>query len=350
MILNSKKTISRLEELYIKSKPAIASVLEDNLPVNIFLTDADGYIAWGNERMLKTLNLSSLNEFVGKHISDWDAERWQYCLRVINSKQEHTEEESAAGKYYFTTRKPLLDASNNVIGVIGVSVDITERKQAELAKKEFLENMSHDLRTPFTGILSLSEYLYLNETDPLKKELLGEILNSGKWLLSLLNQVLEISTLGAHPLNFSKFKLTDIIHQITDLLHAEIRHKGLHVEISCPDDITLNSDRMRISRILLNLMGNAVKYTQEGFIKVKVYRSSSLRIDVEDSGKGIPTDSLETIFNRFSKLNPSYQQQQFSGAGIGLHIAREYARELGGDIIVTSEVDKGSCFTLLLKR
>jgi two-component system aerobic respiration control sensor histidine kinase ArcB len=106
---------------------------------------------------------------------------------------------------------------------------------------------------------------------------------------------------------------------------------------------------MRLSRILLNLLGNSVKYTEKGTISVKLEENPP-RIIVEDTGEGIPAEALENIFARFSKLRSSYKQQNYDGAGIGLHIAREYARDLGGDITVTSKEGKGSCFTLLLKN
>lgn len=343
------KINQKLHKLFINSQSAINDALANELPVNVFLIDENGYIAWGNKRMLSTLCLTSLDDFIGKHVSLWDEERWILCKDIINSGVEQATEESTKDKFYLTTRKPIFDNKSNVIGVIGVSLDITEQKQAELAKKEFIENMSHDLRTPFAGILSLTEYLHSKEEDLIKKEFLGEIMKSGKWLLTLLNQVLEMSMLGSHPLILKDFSLSDIVHQVAELLQAEVRHKGLEMNISCPE-ITIHSDQMRVTRILLNLIGNAVKYTEKGAINVKVGTHSPLQISVEDTGKGIPVDGLETIFNRFTKLRPSYEQQGFSGAGVGLHIAREFARELGGDITVTSEVGKGSCFTLLLKN
>lgn len=343
------KNNQKLHKLFIDSQSAINDALANELPINVFLIDDKGYTAWGNRRMLSTLGLTSLDEFIGQHVSVWDEERWILCKQIINSGLEQVTEEFADNKFYLTTRKPLFDKTSNVIGVLGVSLDITEKKQAELAKTEFLENMSHDLRTPFTGILSLTEYLHSKEEDPVKKELLGEVLNSGKRLLALLNQVLELSTQGSHQLTFSEFNLSEVIQEAVDLVHAEARVKDLEITVSCPE-IIIVTDRMRLSQILLNLLGNAVKYTAKGFIRIEVSSNAPLEIMIKDTGEGIPEEALENIFARFSKLHSSYQQPYFSGAGIGLHLAREYARELKGDITVTSTVGKGSCFTLLLKN
>ena len=319
----------------------LLGILFDQLRINFFAIDKDGYYIARN---------NTLTEIVGQteRADKVEPKAWQSCLEVMSTGKHEMIEEEYKNRWYLSFKAPLLE-HGKTIGVIGVSVDITDRKQAELAKKEFIENMSHDLRTPFSGILSLSEYLHGKEDDPVKKEFLGEIMKSGKWLLTLLNEVLEMSMLGSHPLNLTEFSLLEVVHQVAELLQAEVRHKELELNISCPE-MMLNSDKMRITRILLNLVGNAVKYTDKGSISIKVSTHSPLQISVEDTGKGIPADGLETIFNRFTKLRPSYEQQGFTGAGVGLHIAREFARDLGGDITVTSEVGKGSCFTLLLKN
>lgn len=328
------------------------------LPGHVYWKNLDGVIMGCNAAMAKVAGLASPLDIVGK--TDFDLP-WKekaedirkIDLQVMNTKQPILAEESGLmnnheQKIFLSRKEPLLNQDGKVIGMVGISLDITAQKQAEIAKTEFLENMSHDLRTPFSGILSLTEYLYAKEEEPGKKELLGDIKSSGKRLLALLNQILELARQGSHPIELKDFNLSEAIQEVIDLVHAEARHKGLAIKVLCPE-ITVNSDRIRFSRILLNLLGNAIKYTEKGTISIKS-EQNPLRIMVEDTGEGIPANALETIFARFSKLHPSYKQQHYDGAGIGLHIAREYARELGGDITVTSEIGKGSCFTLLMKK
>ncbi len=346
MITNPDKII-HLQNLYIKSKPDIHNWLISYLPINIFLVDAEGYIAWGNERMLKTLNLNSLSDFVGKHVSYWDNSRWDYCLEVIKTKREITEEETANGSFYLTVRRPLLDFNGEVIGVLGISYDITAQKRAEIAKSEFLMDMSHDLRTPFSGILAVSNVLYEQEKDPAKKEMQGLVVQSARRLLSLLDQVLEITNLGSKPLTYTDINLKEAINEVIELLDAEINFKGLSLSLYCPE-ITINTDKMRFNRILLNLMSNAVKFTHQGHIIVQVALKSHLHLSISDTGIGIPQDKLEFIFNKFAKLKRSNTEKNFPGSGIGLYIVKQFVDELGGTIQVQSQLGKGSAFTVSL--
>lgn len=317
----------------------ILGILFDQLKINFFAIDKNGYYITRN---------ATLTGIVGEtdRADKVDEKAWHSCLDIMQNGKHHVAEEEYNGKWFLSCKAPLYE-NGDIVGVIGVAVDITEKKQAEIAKSEFIENMSHDLRTPFTGILSLTEYLHGSEQEPVKKELLGDVLTSGKRLLELLNQVLELSKKGSHPVIANEFSLPSIVNESVDLVHAEAKHKGLDITVSCPE-IMVNSDRIRLSRILINLLGNAIKYTKNGFINVEVLHQSPLKIKITDTGEGIPEEKLESIFERFTKVNPSYTQKYFSGAGIGLHLARQYARDLGGDITVESKLGKGSCFTLIL--
>lgn len=320
---------------------------------NLYWKDLNGRYLGCNGNFARILGFTSQSEVIGK--TEFDFLEPTLAEKIIEidkevmltgrgiTLEEKGIDEKGKEAFYLSTKTPLLDKDGSIIGIIGSSIDITKQKQAEIVKQEFIENMSHDLRTPFVGILSLSEYLYEKETDESKKELLGEILKSSKWLLSLLNEVLEISSLGSHPLTISEFDLSEAVKNIADLVHAEITHKGLKLNICCPK-VVIRSDKMRLSRILLNLVGNATKYTEKGSICIDVALNSCLEIRITDTGIGIPEDAIEGIFDRFSKLNPSYKQQYFSGAGIGLHIAQEFARDLGGSITVKSKLGTGSIF------
>jgi len=252
----------------------------------------------------------------------------------------------------------LIDKNGCVIGVLGITVDITERKnlerdlitakeQAEAAnqaKSEFLMNMSHDLRTPFSGILSMTSFLFEHEQDPIKKDMQDVVLKSARRLLVLLNDVMEVSSIGGHPIEYREFAIKEVVDEVSELINAEIKMKGLNLLIDCPNT-KVSIDKHRITRILLNLVGNAIKFTHEGTIKVKIVTSTYLTITVQDSGIGIPQDKLDIIFEKFSKLKPSNQHHTYMGSGLGLYIVKKFLDELHGSIQVTSELGKGSIFT-----
>lgn len=352
IIKRKKKNALNYNLVLNKVKELAFNALFEQMPVTFYWLDKDGYCVGCNQEELTLLGLDSITQFIGKHASELFAEHaWLNSQKVLREKKVQQFEEfcpfpDGSKKYFYTIKAPVFD-EGEVVGLIGLSLDITDKKKAELAKTEFLENMSHDLRTPFSGIISLSEYLYTQENNPMKKELLGEILNSGQQLLGLLNDVLDLARQGGHPLIITEFNLIEVIQEVLGLLHAEARHKGLDVNVSCPF-IAIRSDRMRINRILLNLIANAITYTLKGCINIRVNTEPTFTIDIEDTGEGIPADAIDNIFERFTKLHSSYKQQKFTGAGLGLHIAREFARDLGGDITVKSTVGEGSCFTLLL--
>lgn len=135
---------SSFDELYKMALPELSGFLLNDLPVNVNIIDTKGYTAWGNKRMLDTLELYSLDEFVGKHISTWDNPneiRWDYCQQVITNKKETTVEESFKDVHYLAVRKPIIHNAK-VKGILGISIDITAQKQAPVAKQSFLQNIN----------------------------------------------------------------------------------------------------------------------------------------------------------------------------------------------------------------
>ncbi|MDF2866743.1 MAG: luxQ [Gammaproteobacteria bacterium] len=256
---------------------------------------------------------------------------------------------------------PIFSRKNELIGFAGIARDVTERvlyeqalkeakDQAEAANKsktEFLTNMSHDLRTPFSGILSMTSFLYEHEQDPTKKEMQDMVLTSAKRLLALLTDVLELSSLGSRPVRYTEFNIKDVVNEVSDLISAEIKMKHLKVMVDCPSTI-ITTDKHRVTRILLNLAGNAIKFTEKGCITIKVTTSPCLKLIVQDTGIGIPQDKLETIFEKFKKLLPSNQHANYQGTGLGLYIVKQFTEELAGTVTVSSQLNQGSCFTVKL--
>lgn len=365
---------SAFSELYEIAWPELSSFLLNDLPVNINLVDMDGYVAWGNQRMLNALNLNSLEQFVGKHISRWDMPneiRWEYCKKVIKSSKEMTIEEVFADAHYLTIRKPIL-RDNKVMGILGISIDITERKQAEKAlkvakvkaeaanqaKTEFLENMHHDIRTPVAGIIGCAQLIQSQANNAEKvTEFAADLVESSDALLEFLNKVLESIKVasGEIPYLKKKFDLRKVLEQIINLnkSYAISKKLKLNLEYDTSIPVYIIGDPIRVQRIVLELLTNALKFTEKGKVTViarlrkNEAKAVIVQLSVNDTGIGIPTDKQQEVYARFKRLSPAYEGI-YSGTGLGLSVIKTFAEDLGGEISLQSQVNQGSTFTCLL--
>jgi two-component system aerobic respiration control sensor histidine kinase ArcB len=321
---------------------------------NLFWKDREGKYLGCNEACAKFLNLDSPTEVVGKTDAEFIPEEYRDKILeldryVIETGEEQVVEEVSADHngnlaFYISKKTPLKDRHGNIIGLTGTSLDITKFKQAEIAKNEFFRNMSHDIMTPFTGILGISRMLYEEETDDEKKTNLQYLVQSADRLLQLLKQMLTLSEMGGTKVEIKEFDIYETVSQIVEMSWASAYFKKLKLSFDCAKR-KVKSDPLYISRILINLVSNAIKFTDEGFVHIEVICDNFLTISVKDSGAGIPSDKLTAIFNKFYKLKESGRNSHFTGAGIGLYIAKQWAHELGGSITVSSELNVGSVFT-----
>ncbi len=238
-------------------------------------------------------------------------------------------------------------------------VAVEDAKRANSIKSEFLANMSHEIRTPMNAILGFTEILLNRIKEGEEREFLESINSSGKHLLSLINDILDLSKIEAERIEFSykPYRIYSIIEGISNLFTLKAKEKGIDLlfEISSgiPETIIIDGDRL--SQILINVVGNAVKFTEKGFVKVsfsheKYDRSKDtvrIIIEVEDTGIGIPEEEKENIFNPFAQTDTG-SKAKYGGTGLGLAISRKLAKLMNGDITIADKQGSGTLFRIIL--
>lgn len=250
--------------------------------------------------------------------------------------------------------------------------DITERKrferelqeknveleQASMAKDRFLASMSHELRTPLNAIIGFTGTMLMKLPGPLtgeQEQQLRIVQSSARHLLSLINDILDLAKIesGKLELHEEGIFVRDIVFEVRAALQPMADQKGLQIEnILPPNPIPVRADRRALHQIILNLVNNAIKYTESGSVRIEVTERTKdgepcVDVNVIDSGIGIKPEDQERLFQAFEQLDPS-NTRRFEGAGLGLYLSQKLARLLGGEVTFTSEFGKGSTFTLRL--
>ena len=240
--------------------------------------------------------------------------------------------------------------------VTTLEIELARSKLADKAKDQFLATMSHEIRTPMNGVLGMAEALRDTDLDDQQQEHLEIITRSTESLLHIINDILDYSKITANTLTIEEipFDLKQVLCDVHQLLESTAKAKGIRLLFDYPERMPTHftGDPMRVRQVVLNLVGNAIKFTEKGQVKLSCRThpkdSSMVRLVVADTGVGIPEDRLHAVFKQFEQADNS-TTRQFGGTGLGLAISRQLALMMGGDIRVRSGVGEGSEFTVDVK-
>ena len=231
--------------------------------------------------------------------------------------------------------------------------DLEESREESRQKSYFLNAISHDLKTPLNGLMLQAELAELNlSTNDVAAlhESLAEIKSCARTTAELLNSFLEIGRLdwSDETPQLEPVELGELLRKVIGQSRARGEHKGLTISLDAPPPLVVRTDRVKVERIVQNLVDNAIKFTHEGAVRLHVeVRRSEVAIHVDDTGEGIAEGHLERIFNDFTQLH-NRERDRRKGFGLGLAIARRLARKIGGDLTAASALGRGSRFTLIL--
>ena len=367
-----------------RSEEARFGALIDNMPANVYLRDLDGRFILVNRQyedfwLLPRDGVHGKTLFEVAAMTELDltpAENARADSIVLATGETHRREAQVVrrGKehVFADVRFPVVDSSGRVVAVAGIDIDITaqKRNEAELAellrrvemardaameagaaKTHFLANMSHELRTPLNAIIGFTRIVSRNSEALPERQVdnLSNVLVSANHLLALIDEILDLSRIeaGEVTLDISETNVTEVLKEVTDSFEPLVDRPRVQLIVDVGTELPrVVTDRDKLKQILLNLVSNAVKYTDKGTIAVRAEAvDGRVRVDVSDTGIGIPAHELGKIFDEFHRADGGSSPPR-PGTGLGLTISRRLARTLGGDVTVASSPGVGSTFTL----
>ncbi len=379
----------RMEEELKQAEEKYRNIFE-HATMGIFQLSPEGHLLTANPALAEIFGYDSAEELINQMAVPGDhmfvtPENREFTIRLMKEQDFIKDFEFRA----YRKDKRIIDASITAHRVLdkngelefyeGVLEDITERRRTEelkiakdaaeaanRTKSEFIAHMSHEIRTPMNAILGFSELLEEEIADKQHKDYLSAITSSGKTLLSLINDILDLSKIEAGKLEvrFSPVNLSALLLEMEHIFSQKLQSKHLDFSLEIAPDLPegVMLDETRLRQILFNIVGNAVKFTEAGHIKLSLsgrYHSTDEESDdsgsldlvfsVEDTGIGIAEDQRERIFEAF-KQQRGQSSGKYGGTGLGLSITRRLVEMLGGEVSLESDVGKGSTFKVLLKN
>jgi ammonium transporter len=369
-----------------RSEEARLRALVDNMPASVYLRDLSGRFILVNRQYeefwgVRHEQIRGMSLFDIGSIPDADLKPEANATidrAVLATGKSRRDEKSVirAGREHVIAdvRFPVLDSSGRIVAVAGIDIDITAQKrneaelaellrrvemardtamQAAAAKSRFLASMSHELRTPMNAIIGFTRLVSRNSEGlpPKQVDNLSKILISAQHLLALIDEILDLSRVeaGEVSLEITRIHVANVLREVTDSLEPLVDRPRVQLVVEADRGLPqLATDRDKLKQILLNLVSNAIKYTDDGSIAVRAEATDGrLRVAVSDTGIGIPRDELDKVFLEFHRAASAGASRR-SGTGLGLTISQRLARELGGSITVESRLGSGSTFTVEL--
>ncbi|HLN00808.1 MAG TPA: ATP-binding protein [Bryobacteraceae bacterium] len=362
----------------LRQERSLLRTLVDNVPDYIYVKNMRHEFLLANQALASRMGAKSAENLLGKTDSDFYPEELARTYaqgedevmrsgRAVINREELTPDAAGNPVWLLTTEMPLRDAAGNIIGLVGVGRDISERKaylaelqeakeaaeSASRLKSEFLANMSHEIRTPMNAIIGMSALALDTPDAEEQKEYLLDVMSSAESLLALLNDILDLSKIEAGRMEMDPVaaSIPKVLEEAVRFLQPAATQKGLALVLGKSPDIPepLLADPLRLRQVLLNLLGNAIKFTQKGSITVEARLDSEeensvrLRFWVQDTGPGIPADKQKLIFEAFSQADGSITRKH-GGTGLGLTISSKLVKMMDGRIWVESEPGLGSTF------
>jgi two-component system sensor histidine kinase/response regulator len=356
----------------------LLEALLENLPDSIYFKDTRSRFMRVSRELAGKFDIDDADQVVGKTDADFfSSEHAQDALNDERSlmrlehpvlvKEEKETWPDGRITYVSTTKLPLYDRRGRIVGTFGVSRDITERKRAEAAlrdakeeaeaanqaKSEFVANMSHEIRTPMNAIIGMTELVLDSKLNDTQSEYLTMVRDSAESLMSIINDILDFSKIEAGKLDLFPEPI-DVRKTLSDTLKSlAVRAGRKELELLCdiatdvPAGVAVDVGRLR--QIIVNLVGNAIKFTSEGEVALRVELVSEtdddaeLKFAVTDTGIGIPPDKLEAVFEAFEQADKS-STRRFRGTGLGLSISSRLVEMMGGHLQVESVENVGSTF------
>ncbi len=368
------------ERKQVEEKLRRLAMIAEQAYEGIAFADLEGVIQFANQAWAQMHGYKTTEELIGKNFTLFHTEE-QIQTEVIPFNEEvlktgvnkgemgHVRKD---GTIFPTEMKVSLFRTDQSepIGFIAFATDITERKEAETrlkqakeeaeranqAKSQFLANMSHEIRTPMNAILGFSDILAQEELTNEQRDYVNTIRNSGNNLLTIINDILDFSKIesGNMDLELIECSLEGILCNVGSLLRPKATEKGLDFQILHRTALpaTILTDPTRLGQCLINLAGNAIKFTESGHVHIMVSLQGvnerpMIYFDVEDTGVGIPAPKQRAIFQSFTQADGS-TTRNFGGTGLGLTITKQLAELMGGGVFVTSKPGAGSVFTLVI--